>query len=204
VKTGGSEGFSYLRDVWVKINTQSPSFSQKTLRRVFLQNYTSLCESIGIPKGCHPNLFVAKELGGLGIKPDEEWSWKISKFQRQLATYMIRHPKERYVIERTAMSRNACTAAVKLTMKLLPDPIPWKIGDKPVSGPLNLGESFGELFDDTLSRSIGAFAYKIGYEECTERYIVRNLLKRRGIRLEAPMSSEKVRRFLPALSLWRQ
>jgi len=203
VKNGGSEGFAYLRDVWDKINNQSPSFSRKTLVRIFMKNYQHLCEQIGIPKERLPNLFIAKELGGLGIVPEDTWKWKISKYQRQLATYMIRHPKVRYFMEREEVSRNACTEAVRLASKLLPDPVPWLQDGKPLIGPLPEGASFGELFDDTLLRCIKAFSYRIGSEECTERYVCRNVLGRKGIRLEAPMSVSTIRTFQPALSLWR-
>ncbi len=201
-KDGGPEGLAYLRDVWDKIINESPSFSRKSLIRIFLRTYNKLLSHVGIPSDRVPNLFVAKELGGVGIKPIDGFKFRISMYQRQLATYLIRRPKLRYFIEAQEIQRIACSEAVKLTAKLMPDPVPWLLDGLRVEGPIQQGKSYDELFDETLSRCIGAFAYKVGKRQCTRRYDCPDLLRKKGIRLEAPMSTATIRNFLPALLLW--
>lgn len=200
-KKGESEGLEYLRDVWCKVN-ESPILCVKALRRIFISTYQKLLKKLKIPECEYPNLFIPKQLGGVGCKIIEGFTYKISSFQRKIATYFIRRPKERYVREKTEVDRVSCKEAVKLAMRLMPDPVPFLLGKDPLFGPLNEFQDYESLFDETLSRCVGKFAYVMGKEENKERFRVLRFSGRvkKEVKFECPMTSQTIRKFEAALS----
>lgn len=198
-ETGG-EGWSYLSTIWKQIE-EGPIESRKTLRRVVLSTFKRWCNESQIEPRLFPNLFLPKLLGGLGFTVPDGFRYSFSRFQRQLATFLIRNPKESYLLEQDELCRESVKGAQKLARKLLPEATFFLEGGRPLYGPLNEDEDFSLVFDKVLGKALQAYSFVTGsYPNLTNKTRYKYSVIGRVLRhKEPPYSHKKLREFQPAL-----
>jgi hypothetical protein len=150
-------------------------FLWKKQRRIMLKSYSDLfaqltkkCKSV---KGFRPNYFLPKEVGGLGLTDFKSEKLKVTRVQRQLATYLIDHPEDLFLKEKIGCSYRAVERAVEQFSKIRPQlkslvDYDFKTGQVlPIEGPIRKGMDPDIVNNDYLSRCLLATQYLKGKKD---------------------------------------
>jgi len=147
---------------------------RKCGRRLLMQTVERLLPK----KKCsfRPNWFVPKCLGGLGLSNDTGGKVKITRAQRKVATWLMRRPWTKILVERLGEAPVSVQLALKHLKKMLPA---FEAVDRP--GPLNLYDDYEYWVDQYLSRALRFTAWQKDVEprseEETRRWFINQALR---------------------------
>jgi hypothetical protein len=140
-------------------------------------------------RGFTPNYFLPKAVGGLGMKSDER-PFKITKIQRKVATYFMRHPYEQAIVERMGTKPRSVDLALEKLRKMRPNFVSTEL-----IGPIPEWQDYDHVVDLYLSRVLLFTAWQKDLKPRTDDE-VRRLCIFRALKHKEKLASErKIRTF---------
>lgn len=165
IKRGGfgKATLGELPATWDLIRDSPTEDGKLMCQRMVIENIKPLLPVIG---NFTPNLFLHKDLGGIGLTPDPGWIFNVTPEQQRVATY---YHKEKLLLrfrERDHAQPRAVELALGKLKRLVPDAYEWRGEDgREIQGPLREGEDVEQYLEHLFIKCLASTRYVVGPPE---------------------------------------